>query len=118
MNDGIPVTIHLSRPTFLALEKIAAQRGVGMRRLIEAYLDRSLQKRERRDPKRRSAGAIKPGNKQPYVTLTVEQQGELVELTRLGWSLSELAERYGCSTNTVNNWRRRLGVQHRRKEDL
>lgn len=116
MNDRIPVTIHLSRATFLTLEQLAAQRDTSMRRLIEAHLDRSLQKRDHRA--RRSSGAVKPGNKRPYVTLNAEQQAELVELTRLGWSLSELAARYGCSTATVDNWRKRLGVSRRRKEDM
>lgn len=105
----IPVHIELRPEAFLKLEKIAAGKGVTMRSLIVAHIERSLQPREHHTPAaRRSRGKVKEGGKRPWVRLTPEQQRELVELTRMGWSLSELAHRYGCSTATINNWRGRL----------
>lgn len=112
--NGIPVTIRLSREEFLKLEKIAARKGVAMRSLIEAHIARSLQPKP--DHKNhRSRATPKPGRTRAYVTLSAEQQSELVELVKLGWSGAELANRYGCSTATIDNWRGRLGV---RRKDL
>ena len=105
---GVPVMTHFDGPAFRQLERIAEAKGVKVATLIEATILRALQP-PKDHRKRRSRGEVKPGKKRPYVTLTVEQQRELVKLTRMGWSLAELADRYGCSTATINNWRGRLG---------
>jgi hypothetical protein len=109
---GVPVMIHLEGGTFKKLEQIAERKGVRMDRLIEAHIERSLQ------PKpapvkitRRSTGKPAPGRKRPWVRLDLEQQVELRELIKLDWSLRELANRFGCSVGTIENWRKRFQAE-------
>jgi DNA-binding NarL/FixJ family response regulator len=107
--NGIPVMIHIDPVTFSRLDKIATAKGTSMRGLIEAHLARSTQ------PKRaRTRAEPKQGRVRAHVRLTLEQQAELVNLSRLGWSMHEIANRFGCSVATVGNWRDRLGLTTKR----
>lgn len=88
-----------------------------MRTLIEAHIERSLQPKPaptRSD--RKSRGTPAPGRTRPHVRLTPEQVAELRELNRLGWTLLELANRFGCSVGTITNWRRRFADEHARTD--
>lgn len=104
MSEGVPVLIHLRGETFRKLERLAEQKGVGVRPLIEAHIERGLQ------PVKdgRSKGTPAPGRIRPWVRLTPEQVAELRELNRMGWTLLELANRFGCSVGTITNWRKRF----------
>ena len=97
---GVPVVLQLRGEVFLALERIAARKGITMRQLIEQHLERGL-----------APAAVKarpkPGRQRAHVMLTTAQVDELLRLSREGWSLKQLAARYGCSRQTIDNWRRR-----------
>jgi hypothetical protein len=99
MSAGIPVMIHLSRDTFVALEAAAKRRGIRMSELIEAGLDRSIQPKpilvngQVPSPKR-AAGR---GNRR----LDAAEWAECKQLKQAGWTVPELAVKYGCSSSAI-----------------
>lgn len=125
MSAGVPVMIHLPAEVFRTLEVVAERRGTTMRRLIESHVERgvlhathsaSIERRlARLQPHQRAKSPAPAEGKRGHVRLTTEQQAELVELTRLGWSANEIAKRYGCSHGTIVNWRRRLDAHPRQR---
>lgn len=112
MSTGIPVMIHLDPVTFKQLERIAAEKGIGMRRLIEAHVVRSLQpKPPPARTSRRSTTPPREGRSRSWVRLDAAQQVELRELLTLNWSIHELQQRFGCSRGTIENWRKRFEAE-------
>lgn len=103
---GIPVMIHLAPEVFLKLERMAAKKRVGMRRMIEAHIERSLQPPTTKHEERANDRPAQDSGRRAYVVLTADQRSEVVELTLLGWSQGEIAKRFGCGIGTVRNIRR------------
>ncbi len=89
----IPVTIHLAPATFNRLEKIAQKRGVAMRDMIAAGLEPK--------PVTRVAGYIHSPRRNGYTHLTGEQWAEMMTLRAAGWTVPQLAVRFGCSSDTI-----------------
>ena len=100
MTDGIPVMIHLARETFLVLEATAKRRGIRMDRLIEQGLDRSIQ------PKPRYVRGQVPAPQRAEVSRGYRRLDEqdwtaLKKLTQAGWTVPELAVKFGCSSSAI-----------------
>lgn len=106
MSDGIPVMIHLDVHTFRVLEATAKAKGVGMRQLIEIGLQRSIQRKPQH-----VAGQVPAAPRQNgargYHRLDDAEWAELKRLRALGWTVSELAVRYGCSSSSIYTRARR-----------
>lgn len=102
--NGIPVLIHLPGPEFMALDRIASKRNTTMRKLIEAQTIRALT-----DHIPHPTSSPSTGRTRAHVKLTTEQQAELrMLITDRHFTYQMLADRYGCSTATIGNWRRRF----------
>lgn len=98
----VPVMIHLPVETFNALERAAARKGITMRDLIVAGLMRSTQPRPQR-----TSGQIPsstPGGgaaRRHYRRLDAGEWRELRKLRAAGWSVPELAVKFGCSSSII-----------------
>lgn len=100
MSEGIPVLIHLDAHTFRIIEASAKAKGVSMRTLIQTGLQRSIQ----RKPQHRAGqipAAPRAGGVRGYHRLDDADWAELKRLRGLGWTVAELAVRYGCSSSTI-----------------
>lgn len=98
---SIPVMIHLPAETFKALEVAAERRGVSMRELIVAGLTRSMQPRPIRGAAGQIASSTPGGGERGYRRLDAEEWAELRSLRACGWSVPELAVKYGCSSSII-----------------
>ncbi|MCZ4300762.1 hypothetical protein [Microbacterium oxydans] len=107
MSDGIPVLIHLDAHTFRVIEASAKAKNIGMRQLIELALQRSIQHK----PQERVAGHVSAAPRQNgergYHRLNDADWAELKRLRGLGWTVGELATRYGCSSSSIYTRARR-----------
>lgn len=96
----VPVMIHLPGETFKALEAIAQRKGVRMSDLIVAGLMRSTQPRPQR-----AAGQIPSttpgGGRRGYRRLDDAEWAECKRLRAAGWTVPELAVKYGCSSSSI-----------------
>lgn len=96
----VPVMIQIPIDTFKALEKISDRKGVSMRDLIVAGLVRSTQPRPERVAGQ-IASATRAGGSRGYRRLDDAEWTELKRLRSLGWTVPELAVRYGCSSSSI-----------------
>lgn len=96
----VPVMIHLPAETFLALETIAKRKGISMREMIVAGLERSVQPKPLR-----AAGQIpaprRAGGTRGWRHLDDAEWAELKRLRAAGWTVAELAVKYGCSSSSI-----------------
>lgn len=100
MSEGIPVLIHLDAHTFRVIEASAKAKGVTMRKLIETGLQRSIQRRPEHVAGHVPAPA-RAGGSRGYHRLDDADWAELKRLRALGWTVAELAVRYGCASSTI-----------------
>lgn len=89
----IPVTIHLSLPTFNRLEALARSHGMSMRELIAAGLEQK--------PRGRVAGNIPTANRSGNRWLSADEWQELYRLRAAGWTVPQLAVKFGCASSTI-----------------
>lgn len=96
---GIPVTIHLAPSTFKAIETVAATRGVSMRSLIEAQLDRAVTRKRAAD----AHDALK--HKRRLGRTDLER---IHAMSERGFTGAEIAAELHCHERTVQDWRRKF----------
>lgn len=103
---GIPITVHLDRPTFTALEVAAGRRGTTVRDLIAAHLRRSLWGEHVPTTHTRESGAVRGVN-----SAAVDQWEQAA---RMGVTNSAIAERWGVSKSLVSVRLRERGIHRQR----
>ena len=101
MSAGIPVLIHLDAHTFRVIEATAKAKGVSMRTLIEVGLQRSIQHRPQHSARGHVHAAARQDGTRGYHRLNDADWTELKRLRALGWTVAELATRYGCSSSSI-----------------
>ncbi|QMU97988.1 hypothetical protein FVO59_12830 [Microbacterium esteraromaticum] len=98
----VPVMIHLPIETFKALERVADRKGIAMRDLIVAGLMRSTQPRPQRTSGQVPSSTPGGGSaRRHYRRLDAAEWRELRQLRAAGWSVPELAVKYGCSSSII-----------------
>jgi DNA invertase Pin-like site-specific DNA recombinase len=84
----VPVKAWLRGPTFLSLERAAAERRTTVGDLLSVLADRAIEKRP--------AGRV-------YVRVTDEMRSAIAELHAQGLGTTAIARRVGCSVASVYN---------------
>lgn len=98
----VPVMIHLPADTFRALETISQRKGMTMRDLIVAGLVRSTQPRAVRGAAGQIPSSTPSGSgKRGWRHLDSAEWRELRTLRGAGWTVPELAVKYGCSSSSI-----------------
>lgn len=103
---GIPVTIHLDRATFTALEHAAIRRDTTIRDLIGAHLRRSLWGEQVPTTHLRARGRMRG------VSAATVDQWE--QAARMGVTNSAIAERWQVSDSLVSVRLRERGIHRQR----
>ena len=99
MKAKVPVMIHLHGEMFLHLERIAMSKRCSIASLIEAGIERSLQPKPQRVAGQIAAPPRATGR--GYRRLNNAEWARLKHLRDLGWTVPELAIKYGCSSASI-----------------
>lgn len=98
--SGVPVKIDLQGHTFRALERMAERNDVTVREYIATHLDRAVARAEGRTYVPRTP--VDADGKRRYVRVDDEQRAHALKLYRAGWTIKDLAARFGCTPGTMS----------------